>query len=292
MYVAEFIHSSLPYRLMAPFMIGPHRMQRAAAAAVAVTALALFATAPRIAAAQEIERNAFSFSQRLDAGRTVHVRNINGAIAVERSTSGQVEVSADKRWRRGDPDKVRIVQVTARDGGIMVCALWNDSECTDDGIRGNSSMRNGRDNDVSVQFTVRVPEGVHVNMQTINGSVEIDDVSGMIEATTVNGSIEAYSTGGPVRAQTVNGSIKASMRSFGNEDVRYSTVNGGISLELPRGSNADLDISTMNGSIETDFPVTVQGSISRKRLRGTIGSGGPELKATTVNGSVTLTRGR
>lgn len=264
--------------------------RRATGAAVALSVSALLVVAPRAAQAQEVERNAFSYTGQLDAGRTVHVRNINGAISVERSTSGRVEVSADKRWRRGDPANVRIVQVAARDGGIMVCALWNDAECTDDGIRGNSSIRNGRDNDVSVQFTVRVPDGVHVNMQTVNGGVDIDDVSGMVEVKTVNGSIDARSTGGPVHAQTVNGSIAAAMSSLGGEDLRYSTVNGAITLELPANSNADLDISTVNGSVNTDFPVTVQGSISRKRLRGTIGSGGRELKASTVNGSVTLKR--
>lgn len=266
------------------------RWRRAVDAVAVVSVSASLLVAPRAAQAQEVERDAFSFRGQLAAGRTVHVRNINGAISVERSTSGRVEVSADKRWRRGDPDNVRIVQVAARDGGIMVCALWNDAECTENGIRGNSSMKNGRDNDVSVQFTVRVPDGVQVNMQTVNGGVEIDDVSGMVEAQTVNGSIAARGTGGAVRAETVNGAINASMSSLGGEDLHFSTVNGAITLELPANSNADLDISTVNGSVSTDFPVTVQGSISRKRLRGTIGSGGRELKASTVNGSVTLKR--
>ncbi len=275
---------------MSRLTLASRRWRRAVTAVAVVSVSATLVVAPRATQAQEVERNAYSFSGRLAAGRTVHVRNINGAISVERSTSGRVEVSADKRWRRGDPGNVRIVQVAARDGGIMVCALWNDTECTDEGIRGNSSIRNGRDNDVSVQFTVRVPDGVHVNMQTINGGVEIDDVSGMVEATTVNGSIDARSSGGPVHAQTVNGSINAAMSSLGTDDLRYSTVNGAITLELPANSDADLDISTMNGSIDTDFPVTVRGSISRKRLRGTIGSGGRELKASTVNGRVTIKR--
>ncbi len=266
-----------------------HWRQVVVAAAVLAVAAPLV-LAPGSAHAQEREPNAFSYRGQLGAGLTVNVRNINGAIAVERSASGQVEVSAEKRWRRGDPDNVRIVQVAGRDGSIMVCALWNDAECTKDGIRGHSSNRWGRNNDVSVHFTVRVPDGVHVNMQTVNGDVDIGGVSGMVEAQTVNGSIDARSTGGPVHAQTVNGSIEASMSALGSEDLRYSTVNGAITLELPFNSNADLDISTVNGSVNTDFPVTIQGSISRKRLRGTIGSGGPELKASTVNGSVTLKR--
>lgn len=261
-------------------------LRRAAFAAVLLAPLAV----PQHAQAQEREPNAFSFNGNLAAGRTVNVRNVNGAIAVERSTSGQVEIRAEKRWRRGDPDDVRIVQVAGRDGDIMVCALWNDAECTERGIRGQSNNKWNRNNDVSVQFTVRVPDGVHVNMSTVNGGVDIEGVSGRVDASTVNGSIDARSSGGPVRAETVNGSINASMRALDRDDLNFSTVNGAINLELPSNANVDLDVSTVNGSVNTDFPVTIQGSISRKRLRGTIGSGGRMLKASTVNGGVTLKR--
>ena len=263
-------------------------LRRAAFAAVLLAPLA----APQQAQAQEREPNAFSFNGNLSSGRTVNVRNVNGAIAVERSTSGQVEIRAEKRWRRGDPDDVRIVQVAGRDGDIMVCALWHDAECTERGIRSqsNNNRWNRNNNDVSVNFTVRVPDGVHVNMSTVNGGVDIEGVSGMVDVSTVNGSIDARSSGGPVRAETVNGSITAAMGALDGDDLAFSTVNGAINLELPSNANVDLDVSTVNGSVNTDFPVTIQGSISRKRLRGTIGSGGRALKASTVNGGVTLKR--
>ena len=91
-------------------------------------------------------------------------------------------------------------------------------------------------------------------------------------------------------AKTVNGSIKASMGALDGDDLTYSAVNGSITLELPASLDADLDISTVNGRIDTDYPVTIQGTINRKRLRGTVGDGGRLLKASTVNGSVTLKR--
>jgi len=240
--------------------------------------------------AQETDRNAFDYTASLAAGHTVNIRNVNGGIEVERSTSDRVEIRAEKRWRRGDPDDVRIVQVAGRAGDIMVCALWNDAECTADGIK--STRRNSWNdrNDVSVHFTLRVPDGVHVSVNTVNGGIVVERVSGTVDAITVNGNIDARSTDGPVSARTVNGSINAAMGSLGSDDLRYDTVNGTITLELPSGSNADLDISTVNGSVNTDFPVTVQGTISRKRLRGTIGAGGRSLKASTVNGSVSLRR--
>jgi hypothetical protein len=255
---------------------------------VAALVGASVAVAP--AHAQERDPDAFRYDASFAAGRTVHIHNLNGGIEVERSGSGRLEIRAEKRWRRGDPDDVQIVQLTAGNGDLVVCALWNDAECTETGMR--SQRRRGWNdrNDVSVTFVLRVPDGVHVDLNTVNGGVTAEGLTGEVDASTVNGSITARSTGGPVHAKTVNGSIRATMGAMGRDDLRYETVNGGITLELPGDADADLDLSTVNGGVSTDFPVTVQGSISRKRLRGTVGDGGRLLKASTVNGGISLRR--
>lgn len=255
-------------------------------AALAATLLVPVASAH----AQERDPDAFRFSGALASGRTVHLHNINGNIEVERSSGNQVEIRAEKRWRRGDPEDVYITQLVGRNGDVIVCALWNDAECSEDGIKSRRNTTWNNRNDVSVHFTVRVPDGVHVALKTVNGGVTADGLTGTVMATTVNGSITARSTGGPVHAKTVNGSIRATMGALGSDDLRYETVNGGITLELPANANADLDLSTVNGGVSTDFPVTVQGTISRKRLRGSVGDGGRLLKASTVNGGISLKR--
>lgn len=239
--------------------------------------------------AQRRDPDAFRHEAPLAAGRTVHIHNVNGGISAAPGGSDRAEVRAEKQWRRGDPDAVRIVQRTAANGDLVVCALWNDAECTDRGIRGGSKNWDNR-NDVSVAFTVRVPDGVHLDLHTVNGGVTAEGVAGMVDAETVNGSITARSTGGPVRAETVNGSIRATLGALGRDDLRYKAVNGSITLEIPADANAELALETVNGSVSTDFPVTVQGRLSRKSLRGTVGSGGRRIEASTVNGSITLRR--
>jgi len=260
---------------------------RRVAAAAALLLPVLTASPVR---AQERDPDAFRFTGALASGRTVHLHNVNGNIEVERSSSSNVEIRAEKRWRRGDPDDVQITQLTGRNGDLIVCALWNEAECTEDGIRNQRTIRWNDRNDVSVHFTVRVPDGVHVTLKTVNGGVTAEGLTGTVTANTVNGSITARSTGGPVHAKTVNGSIRATMGALGRDDLRYETVNGGITLELPADANAELDLSTVNGGVSTDFPVTVQGTISRKRLRGSVGDGGRLLKASTVNGGISLKR--
>src|SRR2546422_4855498 len=61
---------------------------------------------------------------------------------------------------------------------------------------------NVRDNDVTVDFTVRVPAGVRFLGKTVNGEVEAAVGSSDVEAITVNGSIR-ISTTGYAEAQTV-----------------------------------------------------------------------------------------
>ena len=49
----------------------------------------------------------FNWSGRVQAGRWIRVRNLNGSITVGQANGDNVEVTATKRWRRGDPNAVR-----------------------------------------------------------------------------------------------------------------------------------------------------------------------------------------
>lgn len=243
--------------------------------------------------AQESKREtAFTWSGVLPAPGTLFIKNVNGGVAVERSTSGRVEVIGEKRWRRGNPDDVRIEQKKSGDN-VVICALYQEgSTCDETGIKNDRRMRWNDRNDVSVRFIVKVPEGTRIDLSTVNGEVDVRDVTAAVRAVTVNGSITARSAGGPVYAKTVNGSINVSMGLIGRTDeLEYETVNGSITLQFPSNFGAELELSTVNGRVSTDFPVTMSGTLSSRRLRGTIGDGGTRVRASTVNGAVTLRKG-
>jgi hypothetical protein len=285
-----------PVRITERFPVRAVRRRRIAATALA-TAIATLAASPWRADAQgrdrerEREANAFSWSGAVPAGSRVIVHNVNGPIRVERAAGDRVDVTADKSWRTGDPDDVRIEQRKVGDD-LVVCALWHrDARCEPDGIRGGRSGWNNR-TDVSVHFTVRVPDGVRVEVHTVNGELTVTGATGEVRATTVNGGIEARSTGGPVRAKTVNGGIRVAMgRLTGGQEASYETVNGAITLELGSGVGAEVDLSVVNGRISTDLPLSVTGTVSPRRLRATIGDGGARIRASTVNGGITIRRG-
>jgi hypothetical protein len=260
----------------------------------ALPALLLLATS---ASSQERsrERDAFNWAGQIPAGRWITVRNLNGEIRVEPTTGNRVEVTATKSWRRGDPADVRIEVKKYGPGeeDVLICALWSEeSYCDERGYRQRGSGRSRRDNDVSVEFRVRVPRGVKVGAYSVNGSVNVNGATSEVKVGTVNGGIEATSSGGPVEASTVNGSVFARMgRLTGTEDLNYSTVNGSIQVEFDGElTDADVEMSTVNGRFEINFPITIQGRLNPRHLRTRLGNGGRRIKLTTVNGNVELRR--
>jgi DUF4097 and DUF4098 domain-containing protein YvlB len=241
--------------------------------------------------AQEQGRD-FRWEGAVASGKWVKLQNINGDVEVTAATNDRVEVTAIKRGRRGDPEEVRIEvkRYGTNEENVSICAIWGDATCDEKGYRSNRRRnRDHDDNDIEVEFTVRLPRGVNIEVGTVNGSVDVRGVTGEVNASSVNGGVDAVSDGGPVTASTVNGSIRASMRTLGSGDLEFSTVNGSITVELPDRIDADLRMTTVNGTLSSrDFPLTVTGRFSPQNLRATIGRGGTRLSFSTVNGNVEL----
>lgn len=246
---------------------------------------------PLVAQERRADRDAFTWSGRIPEGAWIRVRNLNGTISVEPTSSNMVEVTATKRWRRGDPESVRFTvdKFGPEDQSVIICAVWGSrTECDESGYesRGDRATRN---NDVSVEFRVLVPRGIRVGVWTVNGGISVDGATAEVRAGSVNGSVDAVTSGGPVNASSVNGSVRARIGRFtSDEDMSFSTVNGSVIAEFTGDIDADVELSTVNGRFHTDFPVTVSGRINPRHLRAQIGRGGPRVKLSTVNGNVEL----
>ena len=242
----------------------------------------------------------FHWSWHIAAGKAIEIKGVNGDIHARTASGGDVEVTATKHARRSDPTQVRI-EVIEHEGGVTVCAVypggrWGKPNECEVGARNHSHVD---DNDVVVDFEVRVPVGVSFVGRTVNGGIEAEGLHGPVEANTVNGSI-GLSTGGTARASTVNGSIVAALGSASwKGNLGFSTVNGGIELDFPPGLSTEVHAETLNGEIISDFPMTVGDDhvsrrsgirvrLNRRRISGTVGSGGGGLSLSTVNGDIRL----
>ena len=233
----------------------------------------------------------FTWQGAVGSGDAVTIRGVNGAVVARAASGNRVSVEAVKYAEDDDPDAVTI-EVVEDAEGVLICAVYpsrgrRDNRCA----RGNDYHMDPNDFDVTVDFTVEVPDGVDLHAVTVNGDVEAIGLTGDVRGVTVNGGVTLESTG-VAEGVTVNGSIEARMGTPPRERLQFTTVNGSIRLELPAGTNADIDIETVNGSIETDFPLTIRGRWGPRSASGEIGSGGPRIELETVNGSIEIIRGR
>jgi Toastrack DUF4097 len=245
----------------------------------------------------------FSWNGNISRGKSVEIKGVSGDIEAVLATGSRVEVVARKHARRSNVADVR-VEVVEHDGNVTLCAVYptptrnyssrsrrdsGPNECRP----GEEGRMNTDNNDVQVDFTVRVPQGVRFVGRTVNGRVDATSLKSDVEVYTVNGRI-VLSTSGLASAETVNGSIDASIGNVkGSEPLDFHTVNGSITIDLPKDSAVDLRAEVMNGDITSDLPITIQSSRSRgRRVSGTIGSGGRTLYISTTNGSIRLRAAR
>lgn len=138
-----------------------------------------------------------------------------------------------------------------------------------------------------MHYTLHVPARAQLDkISLVNGSLEVSQVRGEVNANLVNGKLKAHDLAGRAELSTVNGSSEVSYSTLANvSDVKISAVNGSINLVLPASPNAEISASSMNGNIKSDFPIQVQSGFVGHRLTGTLGSGGTKIDLSNVNGS-------
>jgi hypothetical protein len=235
----------------------------------------------------------FKWSGKVAAGKTFELRGVNGPIRAVASSGSEIELVATRTGRRSDPESVKIEVVPHADG-VTVCAVYpsRDESRPNECRPGGGGRMNVRNNDVNVEFEVRVPRDVDFEGRTVNGRIEAN-VEGRAAVSTVNGSIEVEA-GTLTEATTVNGSIRAEVRNGGSsaDDVKLSTVNGSVRLSLPEGVNADVSAKTVNGGITSDFgEIEIRKKYGPRSAEGRLGRGGRELALSTVNGGIRITKG-
>jgi hypothetical protein len=236
-----------------------------------------------------LQTDEFRWSGRIAPGAALEVKGINGRVQAAPAAGREIELVAIKRGRRHDPKLVEI-EFVEHAGGLTVCALYPSSggvknECKP----GKEGRIHARNNDVQVEFLLKLPAGVSLVARTVNGGIEAQGLTGNVEAYTVNGSVRLDAQG-YASAETVNGSIRATLgKADWKEALSFKTVNGSVRVSLPAAANASVRVETVNGGIDNEFSLSdVQKT--RRSLSGNIGSGGRQLSIKTVNGSVALRR--
>jgi hypothetical protein len=129
-----------------------------------------------------------------------------------------------------------------------------------------------------------------VDCYVVSGSLIVKGVVGDLDLETVSGKVELSdaSDAKVIKVKVLSGTIRydGELRSDGR--YKMNTHSGNIYLTIPSNSAFDFDGQTFSGKIESEFDILVSGTISKKRIRGTVNGGGSQLELKTFSGNVYL----
>lgn len=248
-----------------------HGFQTISGASLGVLLALVLAVAPPCSAQVTEE---FHRTVPLSAQGRVSLANINGGVEITGWDQNVVQIDAEKKA----PDQQRLDEMRIEVDGS------GDSVH----IKTQYPEHRSNNNPGSVHYVLHVPRNAQLaKVDLVNGSLNVQQVSGDVEAELVNGKLKASDLSGRARLSTVNGALQANFTSLQDvHDIKLSSVNGSLDLLLPTSPNAEIEASTVSGNIRTDFPLQVKGHIVGKNLDGTLGSGGTRIRLSNVNGSI------
>lgn len=248
------------------------------------------------------------------AGILFRVHNANGQVQINGEDRSDIEITAHKTIRAESTEaaeqlleKIQLVCTRVPEGIALEVAMprkWKN--------RGFASLSIRLPREMHVQVDAvngRVDvEGIHgpVRARSTNGSAKVIDVIGDVEVATSNAKIRCAGTCGQLTARssngrieieghrgaldvsTSNGLIRAELEGVDPGGIQLATSNGRIVLDLPEEIDADVDIRVDNGTIRNDRSLGHTTRETHGRVLGRLGNGGLPIKLRTSNGSISV----
>ena len=247
------------------------------------------------AAAAFCDAGDFEWHGQLEPGQLLEVHGVIGAIRAVGVPGRTAMVTAHKTGKNSDPAGVSVA-VSPFDGGMVICAMYPDdgarhaNECNAPGREIYVSANN---NDVDVEFTVMVPDGVRFGAFGAQGEIQAMGLTADVTASTGLGNITILTTGG-AQANNVHGSLVVAMGTVAWNGMRMiSTIDGDVDITIPEEANVTIHASTFSGSVISDFPLKITSARwgDATMAEGTLGSDGRSLRVSTLKGNIRLHAG-
>jgi DUF4097 and DUF4098 domain-containing protein YvlB len=212
----------------------------------------------------------FSGKYRIGRDGRVSITNIAGDITVTAGSGEEASVEAIKRTR-GDRSELGFVRIEVDNGPGRV------------DIR---TVHSGRNDHVSVDYTVTVPAGASLEVHSISGSVKITGVRGVVRAESVSGGMTAASTPRLELAKTISGNVSVTDVADG-DTLALGTISGGVSARSVKARSLQvssisgqtrltdvtsdrLTVKAISGGVEYEGPIVTGGSYDFNVHSGTI----------------------
>jgi hypothetical protein len=118
---------------------------------------------------------------------------------------------------------------------------------------GQITVNGPSDKEWMAQLIIMVPRLSRMDVETLNGPVQLRELAGVIKLNARNGPVTLYNVGGVVDTIATNGPISLSGASG---DQRVTATNGPVSVELSgnRWDGPGLEVSAKNGPLSLSIP--------------------------------------
>lgn len=224
--------------------------------------------------------------------RETGMRATSGVLTADPGQNGGVAIYG---WDRDSVSVVAKIQANARnEEDARQIAQAVRIEAAGRSIRAVGPSQTSRER-WSVSFDIYVPRHTDLALETENGPLSVEDVSGTMDLHALNGPVSLVGVGGDVTVRVRNGplSVHLSGDRWDGTGLDAETVNGPVVLAIPTRYNARLETGTVNGPMDLSFPltVTIQGHVSH-RIQSTLGDGGALVRVVTTNGPLSIRRAR
>ena len=178
---------------------------------------------------------AFSRTARLGRSGTLDLRNIAGDVVITGGGGDQVRIDGTKRVRARDAAEAR-----ARLADLQIEVMERP-----DRVEVRTEYPRQRDFFGAVDFTVTVPSGASVTVQSVSGNIRVTNVDGELRMQSVSGNLTASEVKGLTRIRSVSGDVDIS-RAEGGE-VTGGTMSGELVLAGLRGKG--IELQSVSGDI-------------------------------------------
>jgi hypothetical protein len=215
--------------------------------------------------------------------------NVNGRITAEPTDGAEIVVEGRRTTKASSDEAAR----------ELLAKLEIREEVGESAVRVESrpprlSGLSGHE----VEWTIKVPKGIILDLRTTNGGIRLNDLTNDIHAKTTNGGVKGTNIiPGVIEASAVNGGVEFELASplEAGDSIDMETVNGGVELALPNESKASIEARCVNGGVRVDG-VSInrpddgnQNDFERRRrLTGDMNGGGARVRMSTTNGGVRL----
>ena len=140
--------------------------------------------------------------------------------------------------------------------------------------------------------------------KTLNGEIELEGVSGEVQANTVSGRIRVEGEQiERAELRTMAGAIELDSSLAKGARVNARSFSGPVKLRLPEGTSARFDVQSYSGGIQSDFASRLDGDDDGGRdhrswghgpgrpLSFVVGDGDARISIESFSGGVKIERG-